>query len=97
MVFFTGIYPNRLSGWKNTRIFKRGKISASKQRISHDTFGEFYLDRVQQAERLAEKISPRQQEKISIAIKSNPERSVQSRSFQVFIAEQFWKQKQKAG
>ena len=95
MVFFTGIYPNRLSGWKNTRIFMRGKISASKQRVSHETFGEFYLDRVQQAERLAEMTSSRQREKIAVAIKSNPQRSVQSRSFQVFIAEQIWKRKQK--
>jgi len=97
MVFFTGIYPNRLSGWKNTLIRKRGKISASKQRISDDTFGEFYIDRVQLAERLSNMTSLKQREKIAVAIKSNPERKLQSHSFQVFIAEQIWKQKQKAG
>lgn len=90
MVFFTGIFPNRPSGWKNTLLRTRGKISTSNQMVSHNTFGEFYLDRVQRSERLATTISPRQQEKISVTIKRDPERSVQSHSFQIFLAEQHW-------
>ena len=97
MVFFSGIFPYRPSGWKNTRIHGRGKISASRQKVSHDVFGEFYIDRVQQlASKLADMTS-RQREKISSTIKSDPERSVQSLSFQVFLAERFWKAKKKAG
>lgn len=97
MIFFTGIFPNRPSGWKNTRLYARGKISASNQIVSNDAFGEFYLDRVQQAERLAAKTSSRQREKISVTIKRDSERNIQSHSFQVFLAEQYWKHKQKAG
>ncbi len=95
MVFFTGIYPHQFVGWKNTRILKHGRLLASKQRVSHDTFGEFYVDRVQQAERLAEMASSKQRENIAATIEGNPERSLQSHSFRVFIAEQIWKHKEK--
>ena len=97
MVFFSGIFPYRPSGWKNTRIHARGKISASRQKVASDVFGEFYIDRVQQISELSDLTSSRQREKISSAIISNPERSVQSLSFQVFLAERFWKAKKKAG
>jgi hypothetical protein len=97
MVFFTGIFPNRPPGWKNTRLYARGKISTSNQIVSNNTFLGFYLDRIQQGERLAAMTSSRQRGKISAAIKRDSERNLQSHSFQVFLAEQYWKHKQKAG
>lgn len=97
MVFFSGIMPRRPSKLKNTRILEHGKIKASNQIISNRVFGEFYIDRAQQAWAMTEKTSEKQIQKIQEAIVKDPEKSLESHSFQVFLAEQHWKSKQKAG
>lgn len=97
MVFFSGILPRRPSKLKNTRILEKGKIIASKQFVSNRVFGEFYFDRAQQAWAMTEKTSGKQIQKIQEAIVNDPEKSLKSHSFQVFLAEQYWKFKQEAG
>jgi len=97
MVFFSGIMPRRPSKLKNTRILEHGKIKASNQNISNRVFGEFYVDRAQQSWAMIETTSEKQREKIQETIDKDPERNIKSHSFQVFLAEQYWKSKQKAG
>lgn len=93
MVFFSGVHPARPSGWKNTRILRRGKISASHQVVTHDSFGEFLIDRVMQSWSLLDKISDRQEQRIAESVRMNPLRSLQSRSLQVYLAEQYWRKR----
>ena len=95
MIFFAGIFPRRPSKWKNTRLHERGKIMASNQEVSHSVFVEFYLNRAKQGRALWENMSPKQQEKIEKSISSDPERSINSDSFQVYLAEQYWEKRQK--
>jgi len=96
MVFFSGIMPRRPSKFKNTRIFEHGKIRAAVQAISNPVFGEFYLNRANQAWEMTKATSVKQQEKIQESINNNPEKSFKSQSFRVFLAEQYWKSKQTA-
>lgn len=97
MVFFSGIAPRRPSKLKNTQIYEQGTIKASNQNISNRVFGEFYIDRAQQSWAMLETMSEKQTQKIKETIGKNPEKSVESHSFQVFLAEQYWKSKQEAG
>lgn len=93
LAFFAGIKPRFPTGLKNTQILERGKIRASNQIISSPVFGEFFLDRAKSSWELTKSISEKQRQKIHKAIISNPEKSVNSHSFQVFLAEQYWKNK----
>jgi hypothetical protein len=95
MVFFSGIMPRRPSKLKNTRILERGKIKASDQVISNRVFGEFYIDRAEKTWAMIETTSERQREKIQESIDRNPGKNLKSHSFQVFLAEQYWKSRQK--
>lgn len=97
MVFFSGIMPRRPSKFKNTRILERGKIKASNQVISNPNFGEFYIDRAKEAWSLTEGTSDKQRETIKNSVSRDPEKNLKSQSYQVFLAEQYWKSKQKAG
>jgi hypothetical protein len=97
MVFFSGIMPRQPSKLKNTRILEHGKIKASNQIIANHVFGEFYIDRAEQTSAMIETTSEKQREKIQKSINSNPEKHLNSHSFLVFLAEQYWKSKQKAG
>lgn len=91
MIFFSGVHPAKPSGWKNTRILQRGRISASDQVVTHGGFGEFLIDRVIQSWNLLRKISDRQEQRIAEGVRKDPLRSLQSHSFQVYLAEQYWK------
>ena len=97
IVFFSGIIPRRPSKLKNTRILERGKIKTSNQVISNPIFGEFYLDRATQAWKMSEATSEKQREVIRKSVNRDPEKNLKSQSFQVFLAEQYWRSKQKAG
>ncbi|HKI55482.1 MAG TPA: hypothetical protein VJ987_15260 [Anaerolineales bacterium] len=94
MAFFSGVTPRRPSKFKNTRIFESGKIRAANQVVLNPVFGEFYLDRARQAWEMTKATSLKQQEKIRETINGNPERNLQSESFRVFLAEEYWKSKQ---
>jgi hypothetical protein len=94
MVFFSGVHPKTPVGWKNTRVFQRGEISASLQEITDPLFGDFFLDRAQQAMRLG--ISERQERKIIEKVRQNSMRSLQSQSFQVYLAEEYWKKRRQS-
>lgn len=97
MAFFAGIMPRRPSKFKNTRILESGVIRAANQVVSNPVFGEFYVDRATQAWKLTKDISTKQQDKIIESIKSNSVKSLNSFSFQIFLAEQYWKTRQEAG
>lgn len=93
MVFFSGVFPKQPAGWKNTSIFESGRIDSSNQTVSDGIFGEFFLDRVSQGEKLMSYMSDKQKKKITEGIASNPSKSLQSKSFIAVMADQYWKQK----
>lgn len=94
MAFVSGVCPAKPTGWKNTQILDHGKIAASRQIVTHEWFGEFFLDRAQQSMRPKDTLSTRQELRIVEKMKKDPNRSLQSASFLVYLAERFWKKKQ---
>lgn len=91
IVFFAGINPRRPAGFKNTRILPSGTIKASNQEVRNRVFGEFLVNRAQEVRKLTRVTSARQQSIIRETALRNPERALNSQSYKVFLAEQYWK------
>jgi len=95
LIFFSGIKPKLPTELTNTFIHEHGKFNVSTQKVHNDVFGDFYLDRVQQAWDRGLTISEKQQMIIQETMERNPEKTLKSESFQVFLAEKYWKPKDK--
>jgi hypothetical protein len=94
MVFWFGVYPSRMQGWKKTKIHHRGHISAGKQKIRDDVFGSFLLDRAKTVMAIGGGISSRQEQKIVDTMLKDPERAASSETMAVQQIEQYWREKQ---
>ena len=85
IIFVSTIYPTQLEGWVGTRIKRGGGKIAHPQEIAYPGFRDFLIDR---SKRLFDSgISNVQEKKVVETMKSNPERLLSSKSFQVAIAE----------
>ena len=93
IILVSAVYPPKLEGWIGTRIRRSSGEIAPPQGIEYPGFHEFLMDRV---ERLFDSgISSIQEEKVVEAMKSNAERLLFSKSFQVWIAERRRKREEK--
>ncbi len=84
-IIFSTIYPTNPEGWINTEIFDSGKINVP-QEISYPGFGDFLKDRARLID--TAKISRRENTRITESILKNKDRSMRSRSAEVFKAEE---------
>ena len=92
MFFFSGINPKKPEGMKGTIIKKRGEIGIS-QSIRNRDFAGFLGGRVREYRLHMSKMSDKQRQKIGERVLSNPERAVNSKSFEAYLAEQEFKRK----
>lgn len=87
MIFFSSVHPKKLVGWENTKILDSGIIGTSRQGVTNPRFGAFLLHRACRVIESFDKLSDRQDRKITESIKRNPARALASRSFQVRLME----------
>lgn len=88
MIFFSSVHPLHLQGWEKTKIHQRGHMSAGKQKIKDEIFGNFLLDRAQKAMTVGGSLSSRQEQKIVDALLENPERTNNSKTLVILEIEQ---------
>jgi len=85
IIFVSTVYPPKLEGWVGTRIIRGGGTIVPPQEIAYLGFRDFLIDR---AKILFDSgISSIQEKKVMETMKSNMERLLFSKSFQVAIAE----------
>jgi hypothetical protein len=85
MFFWTSIVPPDPGGWRGTRIGRHGTVRAKNQILNEPSVGEFLMDRVQTLRKKFEHLSEVQQQRIDEAVRRNPERAAQSRSFDAWL------------
>lgn len=85
IVFVSHVVPTEPHGWRRTRIRRKGDIGGGQ--VLDGPSGRFLLDRA--TEVLARwKLSSQQQVKVSNDLLKDPERSLRSKSFEAFLAEE---------
>ncbi len=87
-IMFSTIHPSNLEGWKNTEIFDAGKIGMP-QEISYPGFGDFLKSRAEISNK--NKLSEREQTRITKTILKDKNRFIHSKSAEVFEAEEMRK------
>lgn len=87
MFFFSSVHPSNLVGWENTRILGSGVVEASHQRITDPSLGEFLLHRADRVNEAFDDLSDGQRRKIEESMRRNPDRTIESKSFQVHLIE----------
>lgn len=86
LIFWSSIKPYKLEGWCNTLISKEGVIKPP-QSISQAEFAEYLLDRAMIGLRIKEKLSTKQRDQIIKTLLKNPEKTINSNSFKVWLRE----------
>lgn len=95
MVFVTSIHPKILKGWKETRINQSGVI-ASPHTINDGEFGEFLLNRAEEAFASPVRPSPEVQlKRLQRARQKDPKRFLESDSVQISTDEMISRYKRK--
>jgi hypothetical protein len=95
MIFFSSVHPKRLVGWNNTMILSSGILLSSRQTVTNSHFAEFLLKRASRVVKSFDKLSDRQDAKITESMKKDTARTLGSRSFQVHLIELLRRQKDK--
>ena len=85
MLFWTSIVPPDPGGWRGTRIAKRGTFRQRKQVMEEPAAGQFLKDRIDLINKRINDLSPQQSQRITETVRRNPERAVQSRSFEAWL------------
>jgi hypothetical protein len=85
MLFWTSIFPPDPGHWEGTRIAKRGTIRAKNQIMKDPEVGGFLMDRVNIVWQRINELSPQQRRRIEGAVRGDPDRAVNSRSFEAFL------------
>jgi len=93
IVFFSGVQPSKLTGWKSTQIFQRGTIETASQEVRNIRFGEFLKYRVIEAGRASSAMSEKQEKIVSTTMLKDPDRTIKSRSFEVNFIDWYWEKK----
>jgi len=84
------VYPTNMIGWRSTRVFKRGTIKIP-QACEVPGIGDFLFSRMSMMNQLSSQITEVQQQKIGETLKKNPERMEQSKSIEVFKADELFR------
>jgi len=87
MIFWSGILPAKPPGWEGTIIKQTGTIGMP-QRVRQKGFGPFLSDRVREVRSHMKGMSDKQRQRITDQVLADPERSVNSKSFEAFRVEQ---------
>jgi len=85
LVFWSCVRPPEQAGWKGTRILEQGTIAPPQ--IAPSEFGDFLINRAQEAIERVGQMSDIQRAKIADTMLKGPARSIRSRSFEVFLFE----------
>lgn len=85
MLLVSAVHPPRLDGWVGTRIARGVGEIGPPQEIAYPGFWEFLVDRVERS--FESNVSKIQERRIEKTIRSNPDRMLSSKSFEVFLAE----------
>lgn len=83
-ILFSSIYPEKLEGWNKTQVFNSGTIGTPQEILDGD-FGYFLIQR---AKSLNQKISKRENEKITKIILKNKDRYIKSLSAEARMEEE---------
>jgi hypothetical protein len=90
MIFVSHIVPFNEKGWHNTRIENKGRLKIP-QSCKVKGFGDFLIDRIKIANKLASNMSEVQREKIGKDMEKNFEKVMDSKSMQVMMADEVLK------
>jgi hypothetical protein len=82
IIFFSSIRPNKVLGWKGTRISRTGKIGTG-QTLENKGMSNFVMKRTNFVGGI--KVSPRQEAQINDSVMSNLERAFSSDTFQTYL------------
>ncbi len=85
MFFWTSIVPPDPGGWIGTRIAAHGIIRAKNQIMKDGAVGEFLMNRADTIFKKINDLSPTQRRRIEDAVLRNPDRAVNSQSFEVWL------------
>jgi hypothetical protein len=94
MFFWSGIDPVRPEGLRGTLIKKKGKIGLN-QIIKSQDFTHFIAGRVREVRGYMAGMSDKQKEKIAKMTLADLDKTINSKSFQAFLAEQAYRQSQR--
>lgn len=92
IAFWVGVHPPTVDGWEGTLIGRAGTISTP-QSILQPGFADFLLERATWMRGRMAGVSERQHALIQRSVKDNLERSLQSKSFAIHLAEQHWRER----
>ena len=93
-IFWSGVQPPKPEGWEGTLISRSGIIGPP-QHLRQPGFLEFLFDRTKSAMGLMANISERQRGQIGHTFLNNQENMATSKSFEVYSADEAWKQYKK--
>jgi hypothetical protein len=88
MLFFSGINPKKPANIKGTLIKKKVGTIGLNQVIRNIDFGQFLAGRVKEYRSYMGKMSDTQRSRIEEKMLANPEKSINSKSFETFLVEQ---------
>lgn len=92
IAFWSGVHPPHVPGWRGGLIAPKGFIS-SPQIVEQGEFGAFLNERVNMTTELFSQTSDTQREKIHQSALQDPERLLNSKSLEVFLADSYWRER----